>query len=284
VVSAASAPLAPGFVTRFGVFIRSADGLRRYDKSTDRMSAPLVTGQVGQGTAIDQVSDDRAYYVSRADANGRIDMFRVDDLLVPAVQQINVEGPLRPVGFRVLRSVVLYALEGRSDWRSWRKSDGVRADVLDGENIALASTLHDQLFTLFANANGDAELAQGLPDGTQRRTFGAARLLGGSLADEVSPYARHLRRNAAYGHALIATPPGAGSNGELRWLGFGGATGDALAGVFPQGLQVDADWQSPGIMGAQALVGIRKTGTSERYLFVARRAPASLTRAADGVQ
>jgi hypothetical protein len=284
-VTADSVPRGPGFVTRYGIFIRSNDGLRRYDKSVDALSAVLVTGQVGEGTAVGQVADDRALYVSSADAQGRIDLYRVEDLRVPVVDRLNVEGPLKPSGFRVLKSSVLYALEGRDDWTAWNKSDGTRSRVFAGRNVVLASSLHDRVFTKSLASDGSVVLSQSLPDGSGERVFGGIEVLSAGLADQVSPYARHLRMNASYSHALLVIPGAAGA-GEARWVSFDAPASDVVAGQLPAGLSLDVqpDWQSPGIVGAQSLIGVRRAGSSARYLFVAGRAPGALVRAADGLQ
>lgn len=285
-VTANSAPRGPGFVTRFGIFVRSNDGLRRYDKSVDALSGVLVNGQVGEGTAVGQVADDRALYVSRADTLGNLDLFRVEDLRVPVVDKLNVEGPLKPVGFRVLKSSVVYALEGRDDWTAWQKASGTRSQVLAGRNVTLASTAHDRLFTKFAGSDGTAQLAQSRVDGSEERVFGAVDVVSAGLADAVSPYARHLRLNASYSHALLVTAPASGGGREARWVSFDAPAGDVVAGTLPSALALDAtpDWQAAGIVGAQALIGVRKAGSTSRYLFVASRAPGTLVRAADGLQ
>jgi hypothetical protein len=285
-VDASSKPLGPGFVTRYGIFVRSGDGLRRYDKSLDAFSNVLVTGQVGEGTAVGQVADDRALYVSSVNSAGDINLFRVEDTLVPAVTQLNTaaEGALKPMGFRVLKSSVLYATVNSSAWTNWNKGTGARTEVLDGHNIVLASTVHDRVFTKFIDADGNVQLAQSLADGSERRTFGDRDVLSAGLADTVSPYARHLSLNASYSHALMVLPTTSGS--ELRWLSFDAPASDVVAGAVPAGLSLDAapDWKAPSIVGAQTLVGVRKAGTAaSRYLFVAGRSPGSLVRAADGL-
>jgi hypothetical protein len=235
---------------------------------------------------VGQVADDRALYVSSVNTAGDINLFRVEDTLVPTVTQLNTaaEGALKPMGFRVLKSSVLYATVNSSAWTNWNKGTGARTEVLDGHNIVLASTVHDRVFTKFIDADGNVQLAQSLADGSERRTFGDRDVLSAGLADTVSPYARHLRLNASYSHALMVLPTSSGS--ELRWLSFDAPAADVVAGAVPSGLSLDTvpDWTAPGIVGAQTLVGVRKAGTTaSRYLFVAGRVPGSLVRAADGL-
>jgi hypothetical protein len=276
-VSEASAPLGPGFVTRFGIFVRSADGLRRYDKSTERMSSPLVEGRIGQGTAIDAIADERALHVSTLLDDGTINLYRIEDLLVPRVQLLNIDGSLRPAGFRLLRDQVLYALAGREDWTAWSKQTGSRSNVLAGHNIVLASSLHNTVFTQSLNAQGAAELGQSQFDGSQRRALPATTLMGGGLHDEVAPYARTNRRNAAFSQALVVSTSSTAPMGEVRWLSFADTSTATTVGAFPTNLSTEAAWQSAGVLGANALIGLKKTGSSAHELFALTRG-AGLTR------
>lgn len=273
-----SRPLGPGFVTRFGIFIRSADGLRRYDKSTDRLSAPLVVGRVAQGTALDVIADDRALYVSNLLADGAIDLYRIEDLLVPKVELLNTEGSLRPAGFRVLRDHVLYALAGRSDWTAWSKQSAPRSAVLAGHNIVLASTAHNTVFTKSLNAQNQVELAQSAHDGSQRRALPDTTLMGGGLADSIAPYARLARANAPFSHALAVSKTTAAPMGEVRWLGFADTTAAISVGPLPSNLPTEAAWQSAGVLGQQALLGLKKTGSADHELFSFGRTSGSLVR------
>lgn len=277
-VSPASAPLGPGFVTRFGIFVRSADGLRRYDKSTERLSAPLVVGRIGQGTAIDAIADDRALYVSTQLDDGTIDLYRIDDLLVPRVQLLNTESSLRPAGFRLLRNQVLYALAGREDWTAWSKDTGARSNVLNGHNIVLASTLHNTVFTKSLNAQGAVELGQSLFDGSMRRALPATTLMGGGLNEEVAPYARANRRNASFSHALVVSTSTSAPMGEVLWLSMADTSTALTVGVLPSNLATEAAWQSAGVLGADALLGLKKAGSTDHELFSFKRSSPGLTK------
>jgi hypothetical protein len=272
-------------VTKFGIFVSSADGVRRYDKSLDFVSDVLVPGRFNLRQGDGPVADDRALYLTSDTALGT-NLYRIEDTLAPKAVRLNTdaEGALHTKGFRVLKSSVLYATLNSSAWTSWDKTSTVRTEVLDGHNVVLASTLSDRVFTKYFDADGNVQLAQSLADGSERRTFGDRDVLSAGLADTVSPYARHLSLNASYSHALMVLPTTSGS--ELRWLSFDAPASDVVAGAVPAGLSLDTvpDWKAPSIVGAQTLVGVRKAGTAaSRYLFVAGRSPGSLVRAADGL-
>lgn len=285
-VTAASRPLDPGVLTKYGIFVSSADGVRRYDKSLDRLSAVLVPGRFNVRKGDGPVADDRALHIT-SDVGGATHLYRIEDTLAPAVLRLNTEaeGALHSKGFRVLKSSVLYATANSSAWTRWDKGTGLRSQVLDGHNVVLASTTHDRVFTRFLDSSsGTVQLAQSLPDGSERRSFGNRELLSAGLADAVSPYARHLSWNASFSHALLVLPAGTGS--ELRWLSFEAAAQDVLAGSVPSGLLLDAVpvWTAPSIVGATTLVGVHKAGTTaSSYLLVAGRSPGALVRAADGL-
>jgi hypothetical protein len=286
VVDAGSVPTAPGIVTRFGIFVKSADGLRRYDKASGRLSAPLLTGQVGEGAQFNEYFDEQALYITRVAANGELDLYRIEDAASPSVLKINTEGPLFPWGFRVLKTQVVYAVAGRSDFNTWRKADGLRANVLDGKRIVLASSLHDRVFHTTTDPSGAETLASSLIDGSGERSLGAAQIVSGALAAQNTAYARALRANAPFSHAVVAVPA-AGQSGldgaTVRWVGFADAAADIDAGVLPTNLTLGTTLQAPGIVGDAGLFTVSKTGTPDAYLFVSRRAAGSLARVANGV-
>jgi len=289
-IDASSAPVAPGIVTRYGIFIKSADGLRRYDKSNGKISAVLVTGQVGQGAQINEMTDGQALYITRAAAGGSLDLFRIEDSAAPSVVQINnttTEGALDPWGFRVLKSAVLYAVAGRNDFNVWRKSDGARSNVLDGKRVVLSSSLHDRVFHSVTDGAGNTTLASSHYDGSDARSLGAAQVLSGALAAQTTPFTRTLRGNGAFAHAVVVVPA-AGQSGlagaAVRWLSFDSAAADIDAGTLPLTLALGSTPQAPGIIGDAGLFAVPKTGTSEAYVFVSQRAAGSLARLANGVQ
>ena len=285
-VDANSAPIAPGIVTRFGVFIQSTDGLRRYDKSSGKISAVLLTGQVGQGAQINAMADEQALYITRVSAGGTLDLFRIDDTVAPSVVQINTEGTLDPWGFRLLKSAVLYAVTGRNDFNIWRKSDGARSNVLDGKVVVLSSTLYDRVFHNTTDGAGNTTLASSLYDGSDPHNLGAAQVVSGALATQTLPFAHTLRSNGAFAHAVVLVPA-AGQSGlagaTMRWLSFDSAALDLDVGTLPTTL-LGTTVQAPGIIGDAGLIAIPKTGTADAYVFVSRRAAGSLARVANGVQ
>ena len=286
-VDAGSAPIAAGVVTRNGIFVKSADGLRRYDKASGKLSAPLLTGQVGQGAQFNEFFDDQALYVTRVAANGDLELFRVEDAASPSVIKINTDGPLHPWGFRVLKSYVVYAVDGRNDFNVWRKVDGARTNVLAGKRIVLASSLHDRVFHTTTDPSGAEILASSLIDGSAERSLGVARLVSGALALQNTAFARTLRANAGFSHAVVVVPPAGQSSlvgATVRWLGFDDAVADIDAGVLPSTLALGAAVQAPGVVGDAGLFTVSKTGTADAYLFVSRRAAGSLARVANGVQ
>ncbi len=293
-IDANSAPIAPGIVTRSGIFIKSTDGLRRYDKSSGKMSAVLLTGQVGQGAQINEMADGEALYITRVSTTpttSSLDLFRVDDTASPSVVQINTgavsEGPLDPWGFRLLKSAVLYAVAGRNDFNIWRKSDGARSNVLDGKVVVLSSSLYDRVFHSTTDGAGNTTLATSLYDGSDTRSLGAAQLISGALATQTAPFARTLRGHGAFAHAVVVVPA-AGQSGlagaAVRWLSFDSAALDLDAGTLPMTLAVGATVQAPGIIGDAGLFAVPKTGTGDAYVFVSQRAAGSLARVANGVQ
>jgi hypothetical protein len=282
-VSADAAPRAPGIVTRFGIFVLSDDGLRRYDKSTGRLSALLVPGRVAVGTRVEAQFDDSALYVTAIDASGRRDLWRVTDVSNPVATRLNTEGPLLALGIRVLKSHVLYAVEGRNDWVAWRKSDGSRRSVLDGRDIVLASTLHDRVFHSGPGATGSTALVSSELDGSQAQDLGPAQLLAGSIADVVSPFARQLRGNGAFSHAVILVPPAGGSGpagASLRWVSFAESGSAIDSGTLPA--NVAGTVESPGVVG-NAIAFAARNGASVD-LFVGRRASGTLGRAGSALQ
>jgi hypothetical protein len=290
VIDANATPIAPGIVTRYGIFIKSADGLRRYDKSSGKISAVLLTGQVGQGAQINEMTDGQALYITRASAGGSLDLFRVDDTATPSVVQINntnTEGALDPWGFRVMKSAVLYAVAGRNDFNVWRKSDGARSNVLDGKVVVLSSSLSDRVFHNTTDTAGNTTLASSLYDGSDARSLGAARVLSGALAAQTTPFARTLRGNGAFAHAVVLVPTTGQSSlagAAVRWLSFDSAASDVDAGSLPTNLAMGLTPQAPGIISDAGLFAVPKAGTSEAYVFVSQRAAGSLARIANGVQ
>lgn len=287
VVDAGSAPTAAGIVTRWGIFVNSADGLRRYDKATGKLSAPLLTGQVGQGAQFNALLDEQALYITRAAANGSLELYRIEDALAPSVTKINTEGPLHPWGFRVLKSHVVYAVDGRNDFNTWRKADGVRANVLDGKRIVSTSTLHDRVFHTTTDLTGAQTLASSLVDGSAERSLGTAQLISGALATQTTAFARTVRGNGAFSHAVVAVPaqgqPGL-AGASVRWVSFDDALADVDAGQLPATLAFGTAVQAPGIVGEAGLFAIPKVGTTDAYLFASRRAAGSLMRVDNGVQ
>lgn len=276
-VDAGAAPRAPGIVTRFGVFVLSQDGLRRYDKSTGRLSALLVAGRVGSGVQVGVQHDDAALYVTVPAAAGGYDLYRVTDALAPVVTQLNTEGPLLPIGLRLTKSYVLYAVEGRNDWVAWRKADGQRSNVLDGREIELASTLHDRVFHSRTDAGGAVTLASSAVDGSAERSLGSARLLSAALAESMSPFARTLRRNGPFEHAVVVVPAaGAGglAGAAVRWLAFDAAGADLDGGSLPVAL--DGTLEAPGIIGSAGLFAVKAAAGAAR-LFVTRRSAGAAT-------
>ena len=280
-IGASAAPRAPGLVTRFGVFVLSQDGLRRYDKSTGRLSALLLPGRVASGARVNAQHDDDALYVTAETAGGGLDLYRVTDALVPIVTRLNTEGPLLPLGLRLTRSHVLYAVQGSNDWVAWRKTDGQRSRVLDGREIELASTLHDHVFHSRTDAAGAVVLARSRVDGSGETSFGNARLISAALAESHSPFARTLRANAPFDHAVVAQPAaGAGgliglAGATVRWLAFdaAGAGADMEMGVLPAAL--NGTLESPGVIGNAGLFVVRAPGGAAR-MFVTRRLVGSL--------
>ena len=287
VIDANSAPIAPGIVTRYGIFIKSTDGLRRYDKSSGKISALLLAGQVGQGAQINEIADGQALYITRVAAGGSLELFRIDDAASPSVTLINTEGALDPWGFRLLKSAVLYAVAGRNDFNVWRKSDGARSNVLDGKLVVLSSTEYDRVFHSTTDGAGNTTLASSLYDGNDARNLGAAKVLSGALSTQTTPFARTLRGNGAFAHAVVVVPA-AGQSGlagaAVRWLSFDSAALDLDAGTLPTTLALGATTQAPGIIGDAGLFAVPKTGTADAYVFVSQRAAGSLARVANGVQ
>lgn len=276
-VDAAAAPRGPGWVSRFGIFVLSGDGLRRYDKSTGRLSGILVSGTPGQGALITMLADEEALYLTVVDAAGATQLYRVPDAPTATATRLNVEGPLDSVGFRLTRSHVLYALQGRNDWTAWHKATGRREAVLPGRAIVLASTLGDTVFTTRGGAGGVEELMQGGVDGSGEQSLGAAQLVSGSLADVVPPFARVVRGNAAFSHALLAVPaPGATdlSRAALRWVPFDTTQAAIDAGTLPAAL--GAAWQTAALSGASALVSVAPAAGGAARLFTVRRAAGTL--------
>ncbi len=280
-VDAAAAPRAPGLVTRFGIFVLSQDGLRRYDKSTGRLSGLLLPGRVATGARVNAQHDDDALYVT-VDTTSGIDLYRVTDALAPVVTRLNIEGPLLSLGLRLTRSYVLYAVDGRNDWLAWRKSDGQRSRVLDGREIELASTVHDRILHSRTEAGGSVVLARSHVDGSGETSLGNARLISAGLAESMSPFARSLRTNAAFDHALVAVPA-AGATGAavlggatVRWLALAAAGADIEVGVLPTGLT--GQLEAPGIVGPAGLFAVRPSAGAWR-LFTTNRSAGSLVEA-----
>ena len=287
VIGANSAPIAPGIVTRYGIFVLSTDGLRRYDKSSGKLSAVLLAGQVAQGAQINAMADAQALYITRVSAGGSLDLFRIDDAAAPSVVQINTEGTLDPWGFRLLKSAVLYAVAGRNDFNIWRKSDGARSNVLDSKVVVLSSSLYDRVFHSTTDGAGNTTLASSLYDGSDARSLGAAQLLSGALAPQAAPFARTLRGNGAFAHAVVVVPA-VGQSGlagaAVRWLSFDSAAPDLDAGTLPTTLALGTTVQAPGIVGDAGLFAVPKAGSADAYVFVSQRAAGSLARVANGVQ
>lgn len=281
-LSAASAPTGPGVVTRFGIFILSSEGLRRYDKSTGRISDVLVAGPVGSGAVFSAFHDDQALYITATAPNGSLNLYRVTDSLQPSIQQLNVEGPLSPYGFRVLRNHVLYALDlpGSTDYVAWRKSDGQRRSVLAGKNILVATTLHDRVLHESVNGAGARVLATSIFDGSDERVLGDARLVSRSIAAQIPPFARNLRDNGAFGHVLVVQPlSGATGLGgaAVRWVSLDDTPAvDIEAGVLPSGLDLGSTIEAAGIVGASTLLAVNRTATTGHDYFAARKSAGSL--------
>ena len=287
VVGPTAEPIAPGIVTRYGIFIKSTDGLRRYDKATGRLSAVLVAGQVGQGAQINEMVDDEALYITQVQAGGALDLLRIDDTAAANVVKLNDEGALDPWGFRVLKSVVLYAVTGRNDFNAWRKSDGLRSNVLDGRRVVLSSTLSDRVLHSATDGAGVTTMATSRFDGSVSRNLGAARLLSGALAAGASPFARTVRGHGAFSHALVVTPAagvaslaGAG----VAWVSLADAGTDVDAGALPTTLALGDTLQAPGIVGTAGLFAVPKVGTTDAYVFVTQRSGGAVARVANGVQ
>jgi hypothetical protein len=273
-----ASPLAPGIVTRFGIFVRAADGLRRYDKSTGRLSAPLVIGQVASGAGFNEFHDEQALYITTAQPDGAIDLYRIEDTLAPVALKLNIEGPLAPYGFRVLKSQVLYALEGSTDHVAWRKSDGQRSRVLDARNVVVASTLSDRVFHERFGPAGEIVLASSRFDGSEERVLGPVRLLSRSMAAQMTPFARNIRDNGAFGHVLVLVPADTGgslSGATARWISFDAAAGDVDAGTLPTTAGLGSSVEAPGIVADAALLSVARTGAVPA-LYVVRRASGSL--------
>lgn len=285
-VDAGSAPVAPGIVTRYGIFIKSADGLRRYDKATGRISAVLVTGQVGQGAQINEMVDDEALTITRVQPDGSIDLMRIDDTAAPLVRKLNPT-PLDPWGFRVLKSVVLYAVAGRNDFTVWRKADAQRSNVLDGRVVVMSSTLSDRVLHSGTDASGVTTTSVSLYDGSASRSLGAAQVLSGAMAPKAPAHARTVRGSGAFSQALVVTPA-AGQAGlagaAVKWVSFDAATVDVDAGSLPTTLALGDTPQAPGIVGTSALFAVPKAGTAESYVFVTQRSGGAVARVANGVQ
>ncbi len=287
VVGTPMAPSGPGIVTRFGIFIKSADGLRRYDKSTGKVSALLLAGQVDAGAQVNDLYDEQGLYVTVAQPGGALDLYRISDTLAPVVTKINEDGPLHPWGFRVLKSSVLYAVDGRDDFTAWRKADGQRSSVLAGKRVVMSSLLSDRVFHTTTDDDGKVTLATSDLDGGNARSFGEAQLASGALATQATPFARSLRANGAFSHAIVVAPEAGKSDltgGSVRWISFGDAAQDIDAGSLPATLALGNTLQAPGIVAEAGLFSVRKAVGTDAYVFASRRAAASLVRIANGVQ
>ncbi len=277
-----AAPLVAGdgLVTRTGIFVRSTDGLRRYDKASRGMSGVLVAGEVGKGLRVNAVHDDRDLYITQRSANGAIDLYRVSDQPLASAVKLNTEGPI--TGFSVLKGHVLYAVAGRDSHVAWRKSDGQRTSVLAGKRIQLASTLHDRVFHSTPAAGGTV-LASSAIDGTAERVLGVSQLVAGSIASEVDAYARTVRGNGAFSHALVASRAAGSSGlagGTLRWVSFDSAAQDIEGGTFPATPSLAATVDGPAVIGNAVLFGVAPAAPAAAaapLLFVARRAANTLS-------
>ncbi|MEO8151963.1 MAG: hypothetical protein ABI605_02755 [Rhizobacter sp.] len=282
-VDASATPTSAGIVTRYGIFIKSADGLRRYDKATGKVSAVLLTGQVGSGAQVNEFQDDQALYITTAAAtSGAIDLYRVSDTLLPTVIKLNTEGALHPWGFRVLKSYLLYAVDGRDDFVAWRKADGQRSNVLANKRVVMSSTLYDRVFHTTTDLTGGTTLASSAVDGSDERSLGAALWASGALASQTVPFARSIRGDGAFAHAVVVVPASGKSGltaGNVRWVSFDTAAQDIDAGNLPAALDLGATLQAPGIIGEAGLLSIAQPGGASSYLFVSQRTAGSLTRA-----
>lgn len=276
-------PTGPGIVTRFGIFLRSSEGLRRYDKSTGRISEVLIAGSVGVGALFNDLHDDQALYITAVSGSGQLDLYRVTDTLAPAAQRLNVEGPLSPYGFRVLRDHVLYALDlpGSIDYVAWRKADGQRSSVLAGKNVLVSSTLHDRVVHESTSAGGARVLASSRFDGSDERSYGDAQIVSRAIGSLVSPFARHVRDNGAFSHVLVVIPAAgaAGLTGaRALWISLDPAAVEAEAGGLPSMVDLGSSVEGPGISGAASLFAVARAGGTGTTYFVARRADGVVTQ------
>jgi hypothetical protein len=280
---------APTYATASGIFYVASDGLRRYDKAQRLLSGRLVEGSK-IGAAFERRNalhdDDHLYIASEASGGSGVNLYSVSDRLVPETRRINDE-PIS--GFWVLRSYVLYTIAGKEDEGyvvyDKRSRQNLTAKVLAGKQLELASTLSDRVFhSTFSPLTGAVVLASSEFDGGSARSLGdSAQLLGGSIAKRVSPYARNLRGNGFYSHALVvvAANGALGLEGaQVRWVSFGAESDDVNAGVLPTVANVSLGpvAEGPGVMGNAAMLGIVPAQGGEPVLFTVRRASDSVRR------